>query len=211
MQDIKLVFLDWNRTLSNSKFWDHLESGSKEESKLFSKIENCLFIKNAHLINPWMKGEFTSKEVVAAVSSDLNINYEFVFKQFVNSCEIMQFVSSQIPQLIKSIQGKGMKVYIATHNIDSFNRWTVPAMRLDKLFDGIINSYSVKAFKHDFDSQGKSLFFNDVITKEGVKPSEVYWIDDSEDKNKLLTSYGINYKRTNKENNVVNELKTLVI
>ena len=209
MQGIKLVFIDWNQTLSTSKFWEHLEIGSKEELELFNKIENCLFTKNAHLINPWMKGEFNSEKLVAKISGELTIDFKFVFNEFVKGCEIMKFVSTQIPQLVKSIQSKGMKVYIATHNMDSFNRWTVPAMKLDKLFNGVINSYFVKAFKHDFNHQGESLFFHDVIKKEKVTPSEVYWIDDSDDKDNLLTNYGVNYKRVDKENTVVEALRSL--
>lgn len=203
----KIVFIDWSGTLSKSKFWGHLEASDNES---FKKIEDNLFKKNIDLIKPWMKGEMTSEDVIKRISNETGLNYQKVFEEFVKGCELMEFVDSRVPGLIKKLRKNGIKVYVASNNMDSFDRWTVPAMELTKLFDGIINSFSIKALKHDFTDNGISLFFDETLTKEGAKARETILIDDSEDKENKLTSYGIGYHWISDQKTLVDELTGLL-
>lgn len=202
----KVVFIDWSGTLSKSKFWGHLE---KTNTSLFTRLENNLFKENISLIKPWMIADRTSEDIVRQISSEINEDYDFIFKEFILGCEQMEFVSPRVPTLIKNIQKDGIKVYIASNNMDSFDRWTTPSMKLHSLFDGIINSFSLKALKHDFDNN-RSMFFDSVLKREGVLPNETVLIDDSEDKADLLSNYGINYRRISKTNTLVDELMTIL-
>lgn len=206
MNKPKIIFIDWNGTLSNSKFWGHLESSSKEDLKKFIKIEKSLFGNYLGLIKPWMKGESTSENIIDLVSKDTNIDKNYIKEHFVQSCKEMVFVSDTIPKLINKIRQNSIKVYIATNNMDSFDRWTVPAMRLNDIFDGIINSYDLKAVKDDLSSSGKSLFFDYVFKTEKIKPSEAVMIDDSEDKRNIISSLGIKYIRINQNFTIENAL-----
>lgn len=206
----KIVFIDWSGTLSKSKFWGHLEKSSKEDQELFKLVEDNLFKTNIGLIKPWMKAELTSEDVNKKIAEEIKIDFDKVHKEFIKGCELMEFVTPKIPSLIKKLRKSGTKVYIASNNMDSFDRWTIPAMKLEELFDGIINSFAIKALKHDFDESGKSLFFDEILNIEGVKPHETVLIDDSEDKGSLLTNYGINYIRINDEDTLeMNLLKLL--
>lgn len=202
----KIVFIDWSGTLSKSKFWGHLEASDND---LFTKIEGNLFKKNIDLIKPWMKGEFTSEDVVKRISNETGLDYQKVFDEFIKGCELMEFVDTKVPNLITKLKMKGMKVYIASNNMDSFDRWTIPAMKLEELFDGIINSFPIKALKHDFADDGTSLFFDEVLKKEGVKPQETVLIDDSEDKEGKLSSFGIGYKRISDQITLIDALTEL--
>lgn len=203
----RIIFIDWSGTLSKSKFWGHLES---TEPDLFTKFEDNLFKKNIDLIKPWMKGELTSEDIVRKISNETGIEYEKVLNEFIKGCELMEYVDSKVPELIKKLKKKGYKVYIASNNMDSFDRWTIKAMKLDELFDGIINSFPVKVLKHDFNEDGTSLFFDTVLAKENVKPNETVLIDDSEDKENKLTNYGIDYRRISAERSLLDELNTLL-
>lgn len=203
----KIVFIDWSGTLSKSKFWGHLEASDPE---LFKMIEDNLFKKNIDLIKPWMKGTLTSEDVVKKISQETGLDYNKVFEEFVKGCELMDFVDPKVPSLIEKLQKKGIKVYIASNNMDSFDRWTIPAMKLDRIFNGIINSFPIKVLKHDFADDGTSLFFDKVLKKEGVKPQETTLIDDSEDKEGKLGSFGINYRRISDQRILVTELSELV-
>lgn len=209
MDKPRILFIDWNNTLSKSKFWEHLESSSASDLKLFNKLEKSLFINNLHLLKPWMKGDLTTDEMMNIIAKDTKIDIDFVSNNFVKSCEQMVFVSKTIPDLIKKIRNKSIEVWIATDNMDSFNKWTIPAMKLTDIFDGVINSFYKKALKLDFDNYGKSLFFEDFLKSKNINPKDTILIDDSEDKNGILSSWGINYKRINNEStleNILNEI-----
>jgi FMN phosphatase YigB (HAD superfamily) len=198
MNNLKIVFIDWNNTLSKSKFWEHLKLSSTKDLKLFKKLEKSLFINNSHLLKPWMRGDLVTDDVVKIISKNTKIDIDYVFNHFIKSCKEMVFISKEIPELIKKIQHKSIKVYIATDNMDSFNKWTIPEMKLADLFDGIINSFDRKALKTDFDENGKNSFFKDVLKTEKINPKNAVLIDDSEDKNGNLSSFGIIYKRIDK-------------
>lgn len=157
-----------------------------------------------------MKAEMTTEEVNAIISKDIGIHFNEIQKEFIKGCELMEFVSEKIPYLIRKLRKSGTKVYIATNNMDSFDRWTVPAMKLEDLFDGIINSFTTKALKQDFDDSGKSLFFNNILNMKKVKPYETVLIDDSEDKGGLLANYGINYIRIDNGNTLEMNLSNLL-
>lgn len=203
----KIVFIDWSGTLSKSKFWGHLES---TDNTFFKQLEDSLFKNNVELLKPWMIGKMTSEDILKKITKETNSEYETVFNEFVRGCKQMEFVDPKIPTLIRNLKKTGTKVYIASNNMDSFDRWTIPAMKLNKLFDGIINSFSMKALKHDFDINGSSLFFNEVFNKESVKPEETILIDDSEDKDNKLTKFGIIYKKISDKVTLVDELIKLI-
>lgn len=152
----------------------------------------------------------TSEDIIRQIADELDTNFDTIFKEFVKGCGLMEFVDPKVPSLIKQLKKKGIKVYIASNNMDSFDRWTIPAMKLDSLFDGIINSFTIKALKHDFDDKGKSLFFEFALKREGVVPDETILIDDSEDKENRLTDYGINYRKISDSNTLVDELNLIL-
>lgn len=210
MEKPKIVFIDWNNTLSKSKFWGHLESSSAKDLELFNKLERSLFINNLHLLKPWMKGSLSTNNMMDIIANDTKIDIDFVLNNFIKSCQEMTFVSEAIPELIKKIRNKSIKVYIATDNMDSFNRWTIPAMKLSDMFDGAINSFYKKALKIDFDEYGKSLFFGDFLKSKNINPQDTILIDDSEDKNGVLSSFGINYKRIGSDYSLENALHEIM-
>jgi len=198
MKKYKVVFLDWNGTLSTSKFWGHLEKSSKEkDKKLFELIDKTLFGELRHLIKPWMRGETTSENVVKEVSEKSGIEYKIVFNEFVRGCEQMEYVTENCLKKIELIKNNGTKVVIATDNMDSFIRWTVPAMKLDKIFDDILDSFSLKTLKNDFEKSGKSIFFDEFVKNNKIDKGESIIIDDSEDKEGKIQAYGIDYLRIN--------------
>ncbi len=206
----KIIFIDWYNTLSKSKFWESLKNSSKENQELYKLISNNLFETNIDLLEPWMRGSLTSEDIIEKISTETKVDFKKIYKEFIKSCKSMEFVSPNIPKLVKDLQKKGSKVYIATDNMDSFDRWTTPSMKLTKIFDGIINSYQIKCLKFDFDREGKSLFFNDFLVKEKIRPQETILIDDKEDVGNRVSSYGVNYMRVSKTNTLETTLRKLL-
>lgn len=190
----KIIFFDWNKTLSYSKFWGHLENDLKQQD-FFARIDRALFNDLEHLLDPWMRGGYRAEEVVKILADNLKVQPASLLDQLQTSCQNMQFVSSKIIKQIKTIKKSGLKVVIATDNMDTFVRWTVPSLKLKSLFDDVLDSWTLKALKKDFRSDGSSLFFSDFLRKNKIRPDESILIDDAEDQGNKIASFGISYRR----------------
>lgn len=193
LNNIKTIFLDWNGTLSDSIFWDHLKNSDDEGKRLLKIWETSLFSNNKDFINKWMRGKYTTEEVLEIVSKDTKTEYKKLLKEFVKGCESMELSSPQIIPLISKLQKKGTKIVIATNNMDCFTRWTVPTMKLNTVFDEIINSSDQKALKKDLDSNGNSLFFKDFFERNKIYMKDCVFIDDSIDHDNTISNMGIRY------------------
>jgi len=151
-----------------------------------------------------------SEDIIDNIVSNSNLDRKNVFDEFVTGCRKMEYVSTEVLPLIKTIQNKGVKVFIATDNMDSFTRWTVPALRLNKIFDGILNSYDLKVMKSDADGHGNSLFFGRSLSLHKLRPGESTIIDDSEDKDNIIKNFGIEYRKIEPVIGFVPELKQIL-
>lgn len=206
----KVIFLDWYNTLSTSKFWGHWEDGSHSHFKEFDKIQSSFFGRVKPMIDPWMRGLYTSEEIVREIANDTDIPYELLFNELILSCQSMTFVSDELPQIINEMRKKGLKVVVATDNMDSFTRWTVDGMKLNLMFDGVLSSYHIKSLKKDFDDRGNNLFFQDYLFENGIKPEESILFDDSEDKEDRIKKFGITYQRITSSEDFLFHLKTFI-
>jgi len=203
----RVVFIDWNGTLSASKFWGHLE---KSAPKVFASIENTLFGNLRNLIKPWMKGEIDSEYVIRMISDRSGLSYTKVFDEFIYSCINMKYVSSKVPTLINKLKKTGSKVVIATDNMDSFTRWTTRYMNTHSLFNDVLNSHDLRGMKKDTNNRGKSIFFSNYFKKHDIKPGESILIDDSNDDIETIESFGINYIHTKPAKGLLPALRKLI-
>jgi len=207
----KAVFVDWNGTLCPTNFWSHLEKSEKQSDRdLFKLWADAMFINQKDKIVPWMKGKYTSEDILFLVSKETNTNFKTTLKEFIIGCERMEYSSPNIPDLIKSLRDKSVIVAIATNNMDAFTRWTVPYMKLDTLFNEILNSFYLKAMKHDLNKNGQSLFFRDFFNKYNIEPANCIFIDDGEDKMGAISNFGINYRRVSASNTLEKELRIIL-
>jgi len=208
----KAIFIDWDGTLSSSNFWSHLEKSEEQSDRgLFKLWSDTMFVNHKDKIIPWMKGVYTSEDLLSLVAKGTNTDFEAVLKEFIIGCERMEYSSPNIPDLIKNLRNETVIVTIATNNMDSFTRWTVPHMKLDTLFDEILNSYYLKAMKHDLDKNGQPLFFKDFFNKYNIEPNSCVFIDDGEDKMGVISNLGIDYRRVNASNTMEQELRNILV
>jgi len=175
----KVIFLDWYKTLSDSLFWEKWTNDPKHTNDL-SKIQEYMFTKGNTLVKDWMRGQLNSESAVSKISRNTSVPYETIMDELITSSKSMKFNEATVLDQIKSLRQSGIKVVIATDNMDTFKRWTVPAMGLEHIFDSIIDSYSNKSLKADFSEDG-NIFFKDFIKKSDLGPGESILIDDSED------------------------------
>lgn len=166
----KMIFIDWNGTLSNSLFWEH--------TKNREQLAQWLLVENSSLACDWMRGQFTSEDIARKAAAATQIDYETIFSDLRHSCENMKFVSHDVPVLISEISKRDVQTAVATDNMDTFLRWTMPALGLRDLFDHFLVSHSLGVLKDDF-SNGHSLFFRDFMVEHKLRFSDCLLIDDS--------------------------------
>ncbi len=122
----------------------------------------------------------------------------------------MNIDSKKSIHLINQLRATGTKVVLATDNMDSFVRWTIPALGLTNYFDDILDSFSLKALKRDFDEQGNSRFFSGYLSKNNLLPTDCVLIDDSPDIDNNLTTWGITYRQIDPIVGLEQELKKIL-
>lgn len=176
----KYILIDWNRTLSNSLFWSQISNKKHPYNKYYKRISEYLFIQNKKLVNLWMRGQYSSEQICAELEKVSGLNKKIILRELVVSSQKMKFVSPKIPSLIRKIRRKGHKVIVATDNMDTFMRYTVPAMSLEKMFDGFLVSYELKCLKKDIKNK-KIMFLESYIKENAILHSDFVLFDDSID------------------------------
>ena len=201
------VFIDWHLTLSKSVFWEHMTTANPER---YESLRKSLFVSLRQHHAGWMRGAWTSEQIMALVAQNTKLSYDFVFAEFVRSCQIMQFIAPEVPGLVAELRRRGVSVVIATDNMDSFSRFTVPAMGLSEMFDDVLNSFNLKALKEDIDTSGRSLFFHDYLRLQDLAPEQCVLIDDCESTLEVAQRIGIGCRLVTAEHTLVHRLHDLL-
>ena len=147
------------------------------------------------MLQHWMRGQMTSEDVVAQVCKELRFEPEIMLKELVLSCQNMRLMSENTLNLVTSIRSRGIKVVIATDNMDTFQWWTVPSLGLNHYFDDILSSSELGALKGDTDEQGRSLFFIPYLKANAIGLGESLLLDDSDERlGQIIRRTGIDYE-----------------
>ncbi len=203
MQNIKVIFLDWNGTICNNVFWEQLNNDTTKN--IFNKITKSLFINNCNLIKPWMKNELSFNDIISTICEETYFNKNFLKEQLLISSINMNYINLEIPNIIKTIQNKGIKVVLASDNMDIF-RYTITNLKLDLLFDDLLLSNEIGYLKSEYNIENKSLFFNRYLEKQGISYNNCVLIDDSEEIADTCKKIGINNIKINNINDIKNIL-----
>lgn len=141
---------------------------------MFAIVQKTLFGEDNSLVVEWMLGKKTAEEVNTILAKKLQVPFSDLWEVFVDDCETMKVKSSTLDR-INNLRSDYTTILI-TGNMDSFTRFTVPALQLDTYFDAIINSADVGSLKSD--SSGAQ--FLETVNKYSTKITCSLLIDDSE-------------------------------
>lgn len=191
------LFIDFDGTLCHDRFWRSLEP------ELQAKVQTSLFSSKKELVKDWMLGKYTSEEINQILAEESYADYELLWSTFVDDCEKMS-ISENVLNKIGSLRDSYFTVLI-TDNMDSLDRFTVPALGLDQYFDLIVNSHAERALKND--ENGKS--FQKVIEKYQSPLSESILIDNSVSSCKVFEDLGGKSCLVTPENTLVDWLETV--
>ena len=190
MEQPKVLCVDWDGTLSYSRFWENCDDTTLDPTAI-GHLTTFLFRDSQALVQDWMKGFVSSATVVDILAQQFNLSSQALYQELERSCRAMQFADSSIPAKLTRIRDQGVKVVIATDNMDTFTKWTVPSLELELLFDGVLSSPDRGAFKKEV-ADGRSPFFDLYLNQQGLKPGEAVLLDDNP-KNAVVESLNMRF------------------
>lgn len=206
----KIVFIDWNGTLSHSRFWEQLSDPTHELHETHEKLENWLFKENYSLIDDWMLGKLTAEEICQRIGNGITEQHQQIFESLVTSCQSMKFCDPRVPTLVSNLRKSGKKIVIASDNMDVFRRFTIPALQLSKIFDGFILSNEMGFYKYK-SSGGNLPFFDKYLNSQGLSYQNAVLLDDSEEKTGTFNRLGFSIIKITTPASFVSALKNLLI
>lgn len=202
---IKVVFIDWYQTLSSNRFFDSIQS----DEDTLNALQTALFIDNKAILKDWMHGKISKNDVITLMhQSNPNYSETFILNIMQHSCRNMHFDSPLFLPLIKKLRQNGKRVVIATDNMDTFSDFTVPALKLNEIFDHILSSNELGYMKDDI-LDDKMMFFNEYLQKNNIRPEEAILIDDSVKTTALCQNYGMNSCCVKSPEDVIQILKKI--
>ena len=204
-----VIFIDWDGTLSSSRFWEHWASdlARKKDHQL---IQERFFQASPETLEAWMRGTLNAEMIVEEISKRTGLETNSLLYGLQESCEQMKLLDVTTLELIGKIRRQGTKVVVATDNMDTFTRWTVPALQLHRYFDDILNSHSLKTLKKDKKENGKSTFFEKSFKRYKIHPSQSLLLDDSP-RNTVVKDFGMQYIRVTPQATVASILEAYIL
>lgn len=190
----KYLFIDFDGTLCHDRFWRSLPS------ELYKKVQNFLFCENKHIAYQWMRGYYTSEQINQLVADGVGIDRDLLWNLFVDDCKTMK-VSQSTLKKIDGLRGR-FSVILVTGNMDCFDRFTVPSLKLNEYFDNIINSYNEGILKDENNGLTFTQLAGDAIHNS-------FLIDDSEGVCKAFSRLGGRALQVTKVKNIDYLLKTI--
>lgn len=192
-----VLFIDFDGTLCHQRYWRSLPAREHE------MVQELLFRSDRALVDDWMRGRYSAEEINAIVAAHIGMDAGELWKLFVQDCETMT-IDPQTLARIDALRAS-YRVILMTTNMDSFTRFTVPALHLETYFDAISNSYYEGKKKTD---DGGSVFVA-YADRSGVPIGRCILIDDQERVCAVFRSLGGTAYRVTRENGIDSYLDLL--
>ncbi|OGZ52835.1 MAG: hypothetical protein A3B25_01125 [Candidatus Ryanbacteria bacterium RIFCSPLOWO2_01_FULL_48_26] len=173
-----ILFCDFDGVLCHDLYWRSLPLDEYE------KLQELLFRNDTSLVNDWMRGKYSAEEINRIVSEKIGIPYERLWNIFIEDCKTMQ-VSKEVLEALRGLRER-YTVILITGNMDSFSRFTHPALALENYFDHISNSFYEGMHKTD----NKGEIFLKYAKKYDVPIESCIVLDDSKNVHKVFTELG---------------------
>ncbi len=189
------LFIDFDGTLCHGRFWQSLPEDA------YKKVQTALFLERKEVVKNWMRGLHTAEAVTEVVAEATGLSYSLLWSILVRDSQSFT-IAEELLELVDELRQHHHTV-LMTDNMDTFTRFTVPALHLEQHFDVIVNSFDQKRCKKDENGQ----IFRDFC----VGPLEqAVLIDDSENGCQLFTELGGTAYMVTNEEPTLGHLKNLL-
>ncbi len=193
-----ILFFDFDMTICRDRFWRSL--GAYD----YDRIQTMISVDHAAMFEEWMRGKWTSEEINRFIANHLDIPYETLWDAFVTDAKTM-YVAPETLERVAALRDKFHTVLV-TINVDSFGRFTVPALGLDAYFDRIDNSSDHGRFKYDDDGA----LFADLARELAAPITDSFLFDDSPRNCEVFAKLGGTACQVDNDRTVVTYLDQLI-
>ena len=191
----KVVFLDWMGTLSTSRFLQHWDAEGHAHRADFARFQTWWFAPETQpFMVAWLRGVENAESFVTRVAGLLDLSPDFVMRELVESFDGWTLLEPATKSLVAALRDRGVKVVLATENVDAWQRWALPALGLSESFDAVLSSHTLGYAKGDVDERGRSRFFVPFLKSEEIAPGESVLIDDADFLAPVMAATGIDFR-----------------
>lgn len=141
---IRCVIFDYGFTLSPDFYFKVIPPGVPQWHDI---IQEHIFGDSSITI-PWMKGEISSREVAGVIGRYIPLDTDMILATMEKGCEALS-INAEVWLFAMRQKITGRKIALVTDNMDVFTKVVVPAHKLDRIFDAIVNS----ADEHELDKE----------------------------------------------------------
>ncbi len=171
MAQLKTFVFDFDGVLCHDKFY-HSELKDSFPN-IVDWIQREIF-GNRELVDSWMRGILKSNDINRVIATNCGIDFALLDKMFRNSVRRM-LLDVDLLTLILELKKVGYPLCLVTDNMDIFSEITITNLRLNKIFDVIVNSADYGFLKKE---RGGALF-DIALTQISCPIQETILIDDS--------------------------------
>jgi FMN phosphatase YigB (HAD superfamily) len=165
----QVIFIDFHGTICHDLYWRSLPLAAQPQ------LQSLLFGGDTLVVDEWMRGDLWAEQVNTLVADELGLPYETVWRSFVADCCTMHVAPATLARIARIRQHAA--AVLITGNMDSFTRFTVPALNLQASFDAISSSSDEGRLKTD---QNGALFLH-YADRFGAQIEQCVVIDDAAD------------------------------
>jgi FMN phosphatase YigB (HAD superfamily) len=201
----KILFIDWSNTLSKSFFWGGFASKDHKYYSNYEKICQFLFSDRKDVVNDWMRGKLSAEEICKLTSVYSDLSEVILIDELQRSCRNMVLVDETILEIIDQIRSNSIKCVIATDNMDTFRRFTIPALQLEKHFDDFLISSELGVCKYEI-IEDKIPFFDSFLKNKKLRYEDVVLLDDDVDRSNTYDRLNFKTRKIDSEQTLINIL-----
>lgn len=174
----RALFVDFNGTVCFDHFWRSSSASVQQAAR------DLLFSGDVKLVENWMCGTISSEAVNRLVAEHAGVDADALWVDFIRDCQTMRVKQSVFEGLY--VLRDRYRLIMITDNMDCFNRFTVPALRLDHVFHHVANSCDYGLLK----KQDHGRFFKQVAEECHVDLAQSFLLDDCVDTCQVFASVG---------------------
>lgn len=168
-----VIFVDWHGVLSEARFWASIRDHPAVAGSIdFDRALDTIF--NTDVVDEWMRGHLTTREVVARflVGEDNPLLVAFLEHQVIRECA-QSSTRRRLVRALKAMRGSHHLV-LATDNMDCFSAALPRRGDLRAVFDDYLTSTDIGVLK----AEDPRRFFGPWLEDHNVDVDQALLIDD---------------------------------
>lgn len=191
-EGIKVLFVDWHGVLSQDPFWiSILHNRQHPLYQQLTKATEDLFTRQVDRVHHWMRGNLTANQIIESFQMTPGPEFprDYLNHKLIEDCQFMR-INAQLVRSLKDAKTSGIKIVLATDNMDCFSEAIQQAKQHRKcfeeetisfaatvqLFDDILCSSEQRVLKRE-DPQH---FYEGWLKRQSFKFSDAILLDDLE-------------------------------